>query len=112
MGQLDPSPIPAWAVTCWADETNVYVAMPMTKGGIPYITKFALCEGGLSMALSVLRKRQKEILTPTPAAPANYCHPPRQPQVKMSKAEEPLRAETTEAQRENARRVLAKLGLK
>ena len=112
MGQLDTNPVPAWAVTCWADEVNVYVAMPMTKGGTPYITRFPLCEGGLSAAMAILRKRQKEILTPTPSAPANYCHPPRQPQVKLSKAEEKLRAETTEAQRENARKVLAKLGLK
>ena len=112
MGQLDPSPIPAWAVQCWADETNVYVAMPMTKGGTPYITRFPLCEGGLSAAMAILRKRQKEVLTPTQASPANYTMPKVQPQVKMSKAEEKLRSETTESQRENARKVLAKLGIK
>jgi hypothetical protein len=112
MGKLDTNPIPVHAVTCWADDHNVYVAMPMTSGGIPYITRFALNEGGLSAALSILRKRQKEILTPSATAPANYTLPPKQPQVKLSKAQEKLRSETTESQREAARLLIAKMGLK
>jgi hypothetical protein len=112
MGQLDTSPIPPWAVTVWADATNIYVALPMTAGGVPYITRYRRSEGGLSLALAVLCKRAPEVPRPTTAAPANYT---RQPQVKpavMSAAQLRLRAETTEAQRENARKVLAKLGLK
>lgn len=114
MGQRDPNPIPAWAVQCWVDETNVYVALPMTAGGISYITKYPLCEGGLSMALGVLRKRQKEIITPSAASPANYTLPKVQPQVerKLTAAQQRLREETTESQRENARKILAKMGIK
>lgn len=111
MASLDTNPIPPWAVTCWADERNVYCALPMTKGGIPYIMKFALSEGGLTSALAVLRKRQKEVITPTIDRPANYTIPP-QPMVKLSKAQERLHAETTPAQRESARLLLLKMGIK
>jgi hypothetical protein len=84
----------------------------MTAGGIPYITKFDFTEGGLTRALNVLRAHQPEALVPTTAAPANYTIPPRQPMVRLTKAQAQLHAETTEAQRENARKVLAKMGLK
>lgn len=110
MGQMDTDFIPPYAVTMWSDDNNVYVALPMTKGGIPFITKYPLSEGGLSSALSVLRKRQKEILTPTIDRPANYTIPP-QPMVKMSKAQEKLHAETTEGQRASAQALLRKMGL-
>jgi hypothetical protein len=112
MGKLDTSPIPPWAIQCWATETNIFVALPMTAGGVPYITRYPKSEGGLSMALAVLMKRQAEIPRPTPSAPANYTHPPRQPQVKLDRWHEKLKAETTEAQRENAKKVLEKLGIK
>lgn len=111
MGQLDPSPIPPWAVTMWADTRYIYVAMPMTAGGIPYITKFDLTEGGLNAALNVLRKAPPEAPRPTPSTPANFTRQP-QVQTKLSAAQERLRAETTQSQRDNARKVLAKLGLK
>lgn len=107
----DPNPIPAYAITAWADDNNIYVALPMTQGGTPYITRYPRSEGGLSLALGVLCRRQREVLTPTHAAPANYTLKP-QPQVKLSKAQEKLRAETTPEQRENARRLLEKLGIK
>jgi hypothetical protein len=115
MANLDPSPIPAHAVTMWATETDIFVALPMTAGGIPYITRYVKSEGGLAQALAVLTKRTPEVPRPTAASPANYSIPPRQPQVqevKLSAAQVRLRAETTESQRENARKVLAKLGLK
>ena len=112
MGQLDPSSIPPWAVTMWATETDIFVALPMTAGGIPYITKYPRSEGGLSAALTVLCRRAPEAPKPSAASPANYTLPPKQPQVKLSKAQEKLHSETTEAQRENARKVLAKLGIK
>jgi hypothetical protein len=109
MGRLDPDPIPKWAVTCWTDDQHVYVALPMTAGGIPYIMKWPLNEGGLSQALLVLRKRQKEVLEPTRAAPANHT---RQPMVKLDRHHEKLKQETTESQRESARKLLEKLGIK
>lgn len=111
MGQLDPDPIPPYAVTCWCDERNVYCALPMTAGGIPYIMKFALSEGGLTSALEVLRKRKHEVLAPLEAQ-ALYSPPTTQPMVHTSKAQERLYAETTEAQRESARKLLAKMGIK
>ncbi len=114
MGQLDQDPIPPYAVTMWADGRYIYAALPMTAGGIPYITKFDLTEGGFNAALNILRKAAPEAPRPTHAAPANYTIPKHQPQVetKLSAAQMRLRAETTESQRENARKVLAKLGLK
>lgn len=111
MGQLDTDPIPPYAVTCWCDEINVYVALPMTQGGIPYICKYPLSSGGLASALEVLRKRKHEVLSPLEAQ-ALYHPPTQQPMVKLSKAQEKLHAETTESQRANARAVLAKLGIK
>jgi len=112
MGQRTDSFRPPWAVTMWADEGNIYVELPMTAGGTPYVARYPKSEGGLSMALAVLMKRQAEVPRPTPSAPANYTHPPRQPQVKLDRWHEKLKAETTEAQRENAKKVLEKLGIK
>jgi hypothetical protein len=112
MAMADPSPIPPYAITCWTNGTDIFVALPMTTGGIPYITRYPLNEGGLSMAISILCARQKESIRPTTASPANYTIPKEQPQVKLSKAQEKLRSETTPEQRENARILIAKLGLK
>lgn len=117
MGTLDISPIPPWAITIWrGDDGYIYCALPMTAGGVPYITRYLASEGGLSQALDLLRKRKAEVLDPLEAkaifnsAKANPTAD--QPMVKTSKAHERLKAETTEAQRESARRLVAKLGLK
>lgn len=111
MGQLDHDPIPPFAVTMWTNDREIFVAMPMSKGGTPYIISFALNEGGLTQALQVLRKRPREVITPTAAAPANYTKPAVQPQVRVSKAQEKLYAETTPEQRQAAANLLRKLGL-
>jgi hypothetical protein len=111
MGQLDTDPIPPWAVTCWCDERNVYVALPMTAGGIPYIIKYPLSSGGLASALEVLRKRKAEVIDPNEAK-VIFNSTNAQPMVKTSKAQERLYAETTEAQRASARALLLKLGIK
>lgn len=111
MGQLDSDPIPPYAVTMWTNDREIFVALPMAKGGIPYIMSFALNEGGLSQALQILRQRPKEVILPTAAAPANYLKPPVQPQVKLSKAQEKLHAETTPEQRSAAQELIRKLGL-
>src|SRR5258708_6161207 len=94
MARLDTDPIPAYAVTMWTNDREIFVAMPMTRGGQPFIISFPLNEGGLTKALEVLRKRPKEVVLPTAAQPANYTKPPVQPQVKLSKASEKLHAET------------------
>jgi hypothetical protein len=115
MGKLDKNPVPPWAVQMWATETDIFVALPMTAGGIPYITRYPKSEGGLSAALAVLTVRHPEVPKPTTASPANYSMPPKQPQVqeaKLSAAQLRLREETTESQRANARALLVKLGLK
>lgn len=111
MGQLDPDAIPPYAVTMWEGEHDIFVALPMTKGGIPYIMKFPRNEGGLSAALQVLSKRRREVLTPTIDQPANYTIPAAQPMVRVSKAQERLYAETTPEQRNAAQALLKKLGL-
>ena len=111
MGRLDTDPIPPYAVTMWTNDREIFVAMPMTRGGIPFIMSFPLNEGGLTKALEVLRKRPKEVVLPTAAAPANYTKPPTQPQVRVSKAQERLYAETSPEQREAAQALLRKLGL-
>lgn len=111
MGVLDKDAIPPYAVTMWEGEHDIFVALPMTKGGVPYIMKFPRNEGGISAALQVLSKRKHEVLTPTAASPANYTIPAHQPMVRVSKAQERLYAETTPAQREAAQTLLRKLGL-
>ena len=111
MGALDPSPIPPWAIQCWCDATNIYVALPMTAGGTPYITRYPRSEGGLASALAVLMQRQPEAPKPSAAAPANYTQPQVQP-AKLSAAQAEIRSLTTEAQRENARRIILQMGLK
>lgn len=112
MGSMDKDFIPPWAVTMWEGENDIFVALPMTTGGIPYVMRFAKNEGGLSAALGVLNKRKREVLAPTLDKPANYTIPAQQPMVKLSKTQEKLHAETTPEQRENARKLLEKLGIK
>jgi len=115
MGQRDDSPIPPHALTMWLSDNDIIVALPMTAGGTPYLMKLPLSTGGLMQALTLLHKRKAEVLDPTEAkALFNLRADPtaNQPQVKLSKAQEKLREETTEAQRENARALLAKLGIK
>jgi len=111
MANLDHDPIPPYAVTMWTNDIEIFVAMPMTKGGQPFIISFPLNEGGLSKALEVLRRRPKEVVLPTSAQPANYTKPPQQPQVKLNRYQEKLYAETTPEQRQAAQELLRKLGL-
>lgn len=54
MAKLDPNGIPLYAVSCWVDNLNLYVAMPV-KDGPPYITKHPTTEAALSKALSLCR---------------------------------------------------------
>lgn len=111
MGQLDSSPIPPWAITCWCDATNIYVALPMTAGGTPYITRYPRTEGGLASALAVLMQRQPEAPRPSAASPANYTQPQVQP-AKLTPSQAEIRSLTTESQRENARRIVLAMNLK
>lgn len=111
MGQMTNSFRPPHAIIMWSDDNNVYVELPMKDKSLPgYVMKFPLNEGGLSQALNLLRK-PRESIRPTAAQPANYTIP-HHPAVKSSPARDKLYAETTEAQRESARAVLAKLGIK
>lgn len=104
----DPSPIPPYAVTMWTDGRDIFVALPLTAGGPPYITRYPLAEGGLTAALNVLRKRRAEVASEGNLLDFTQAHP----LVKRSKAQERLYAETTESQRANAMAVLARLGIK
>lgn len=110
MGQLDTTPVPPHAVTMWATDHDIVVMLPMKSGGTPYLMKFPLSEGGLMQALEVLKRRKHEVLSPTEAQ--GLYEPPRhQPQVKLTKAQERLHAETTQDQRDAAQALLLKLGL-
>jgi len=62
--------------------------------------------------LQVLSKRRREVLAPTIDQPANYTVPKHQPQVRLSKAQEKLHAETTPEQRAAAMALIERLGLK
>lgn len=112
MGKLDPSPIPPWAVTMWESGTDIFVALPMKAGGVPYIMRFPRSEGGLAQALNVLNaQRPAEAPRPSLDAPANYTPPRHQPMVKLTKSQEKLHAETTPEQRQAAADLLRRLGL-
>lgn len=111
MGQLDRDLPPPHAVTLWLTDHDIIVMLPMTAGGTPYLMKLPLNENGLMRALELLRQRKHEVLSPLEAAAA-FSPPKAQPQVKVSARRQAFLDETTEAQRENARRLLAKLGIK
>lgn len=117
MGQLDKHPRPAWAITAWIsdDERSIFVEWPMTSGGPPFIQRYDANEHGLREALFALKARRREVELPTMDRPANYTPPANQPQVKLSPRElqrRELYAQTTEAQREAAQKLVAKLGRK
>jgi hypothetical protein len=98
---LDPTFIPAHAVTCWSDDRHIYVAMPTLSGGQPYITKYPLNEGGLSKTLSVLKTRYDEL----PTASKNYTITPN-PIVKTVKG---YAFKSNEADRTSALAILRKM---
>lgn len=109
MGKLDTDPVPPHAITMWMTDRDIIALLPMTRGGQPYMMKFPRNEGGLSQALQLLQKRKEEVLSPTEAK--EFEVPRHQPQVRLSKAQERLHAETTPEQREAAQALLRKLGL-
>ena len=111
MGRIDNDPIPPYAVQAWLGDHDVFIALPMTKGGPCYIMRYPISEGGLAQALEVLKRRKHEVLSPLEAQ-ALYAPPKDQPQVKLSKAQERLRSETTPEQRAKAMALIEKLGLK
>ena len=86
---------PPWAVTCWADDTHVYVELP-AKSGPPYIQAFSLTTAGLDKALKLMRKLHK---AKNPTGSATYSFPTA-PVRKLG---------YTEAQRAATREVLRKL---
>ena len=110
-GTLDMDPIPPHAITMWLTDHDIIAMLPMTAGGTPYLMKLPLSEGGLMQALELLRKRKHEVLTPLEAA-ASFAPPKHQPQVRLSKAQEKLHAETTPEQRAAAMALIERLGIK
>jgi hypothetical protein len=92
-------------------ERDIFVALPMTAGGVPYIVRYPISEGGLAQALEVLKKRKHEVLSSLEAQ-ALYKPPASQPQVRLDKHRERVKSETTESQRANALALIEKLGLK
>lgn len=111
MGQVDRNLPPKHAITMWLSDHDIIAMLPMTAGGTPYLMKLPLNENGLMRALELLKQRKHEVLSPLEAQ-ALYAPPKAQPQVKVSARRQAFLDETTEAQRENARKLLAKLGIK
>lgn len=101
---------PPHAVTLWLTDHDIIALLPMKSGGIPYMLKLPLSEGGLMQALELLQKRRHEVLSPTEAT-RDFGPPAKQPQVRISKAQERLYSETTPEQRTAASALLRKLGL-
>jgi hypothetical protein len=66
---------PSHALTMWVDDTAIYVEIPATNGGYPYIQHFPLHEAGLSKALNFLRTRYES----APTAEKNYTRAPVEP---------------------------------
>lgn len=50
---------PAWAVTCWVDDYNVYTEIACSSGP-PFIQSYPLTEGGLSKALAFMRNAYRK----------------------------------------------------
>lgn len=46
---------PPHAVVMWCDRGFIYTELPATNGGLPYIQKHSLTEGGLSKALAMMK---------------------------------------------------------
>ena len=115
MAQMDPYPIPPHAITMWLTDHDIIAMLPMRDGGIPYLMRLPLNEGGLAKALNLLRERKAEVLTGLEASAMrnllNSSAPPLQPpQLKpLTKAQAKLHAETTADQRERARKLLEKI---
>lgn len=93
--------IPPHAITCWVDDTHVYTAIPALVGP-PLIQRYALTEGGLSKALSILRVQRKEALRRGGIEPARKGAPA------VRKAD-PVKG--TPEQREAALAILKKMGI-
>lgn len=68
---LDPNPIPRHAVLTWADERNLFIAIPM-KGKAPFIDRRPLTPEGLREALAMIRGFHTKA-----AAPPIYTPPAR-----------------------------------
>lgn len=111
MAQMTDSFIPPNALLMWADDQTIYVALPTKPGIPPYITKLSRSEGGLAKAFHLLTGSPREAPRPSASAPANYTKVPH-PLMKLDKTRAKLHAETTEAQRANAVKLLEKLGIK
>lgn len=85
---------PPYAKYVWCDENNIYLELSGQHG--PYVTKYALNEGGLSKALVLMRDCHRQQSSPI------YTVPGVNPAYKA-------RGDYSEAQRERAREVLKRL---
>lgn len=94
---------PPWAVTAWADATDVYIEVPSkTEGEPPYITKYPLSEAGFARALHYTRELYE---ANRPKTPIDYTRHPKVRRVPMTATN----SQFTEEQREKARDVLRRL---
>lgn len=53
-----PTPVPPWAVACWADGINVYAEIPLKTGGGYYRYSQPFSDEGLRKLLHLLRDHE------------------------------------------------------
>jgi len=104
---------PPWAVTCWHDNTFIYVELPGTDPSQVYITKYDYTAEGLSKVLQLLKRREVEVPKAGFEKPGNGHKTVMQPRrsrkpIDVSKPPVP---KATDGQMESARSVLRKLGM-
>lgn len=58
--KVAPSGAPPYAVPMWVDDSHIYMEIPNKKTNVPYISKFALTEGGLGKALGIMREGHRK----------------------------------------------------
>jgi hypothetical protein len=95
---------PAWAITCWVDDSFVYTEIPCTDGP-PLITKHAFSEAGLSKALGMMRDLHRK-LAPQGGYHKLVPHPIVNKTIKRGKMIQP-----TDEQRKMVHDILKKSGI-
>lgn len=69
---------PPWARMVWSDSNSIFVEVPASDGGVPFILKFDHSDGGLSKALLLLRDAHER------ADKTNYTTPKDDPRIKKA----------------------------
>lgn len=94
---------PPWARKCWSDVQFIYVEIPASDGGAPYILKYSHSENGLGKALTLLRNAHDR------ADRTNYTERGDDPRIKRATVKQAYKS--TVAQRSDVANFLRKKGV-